>query len=488
MLSRTPLPELDKPSSAPAVLERPFYFIVVLWGERFRNYLVDLCLPTLLSPGNLPALKTRERSRFLIFTRPEDWAALQKTPVFGLLQQYVEPIYIEIPACPPGVSGCVHMGIGHRRGCEMAYAAKAYPLVLTPDCIFSDGMMVRLQELALQGNELVLVPALRFEEEALFEQLEQAGISPSCRNGMAAPITLKNRELVRMALASMHSETKTYEWDAPYFHVMPSAAWWRVPDEDGIVVHSLSWAPLLFDFSAVPEHDTSTFDEWTFDGDYIHRNLGNIKRVHLVLDSDEIFIASWGPSPDRPHKLSPIPKLARPLVGGYYKRQRFKAAFFNGIFDPFKQQIFFSAACWHTKPLTSKWADVEQRALRALRSCVEAPKERIVELTNPGNPNLLEDDRWAKVITATDWVIYHTTHFIMTYIASNIIECLRGPPAVARHLWVHREAIKPRIRQVREGNREVVHWLKWRMREIIYRLVGRVPKGKPARPGRPGMA
>src|SRR5438067_8102775 len=129
MLSRTPIPELDKLSRSTApMLERPFYFIIVLWGERFRNYFVDLCLPTLLSPGNLPALKTRERSKFLICTRPEDWAALQVTPVFRLLEEYVEPVYIEIPECPPGVSGCVHMGIGHRRGCEMAYAVKAFLL------------------------------------------------------------------------------------------------------------------------------------------------------------------------------------------------------------------------------------------------------------------------------------------------------------------------------------------------------------------------
>ncbi len=191
-----------------AFLQRPFYFIVVMWGERFRTYFVDLCLPTLLAPGNFPALRARERSRLLVCTRPEDWAALQDTPVFGLLQQYVEPVYIEIPACPAGVSGCVHMGIGHRRGCEMAYAANAYPFVLTPDCIFSDGMMARLQELALQGIELVLVPVLRFEEEALFGQLEKAGISTQRRNGNVTPIALANRDLVRMALASMHSGPK----------------------------------------------------------------------------------------------------------------------------------------------------------------------------------------------------------------------------------------------------------------------------------------
>ena len=130
------------------MLDRPFYFILVLWGARFRNYFLDLCLPTLLSPRNLPSLATRQRSKFLFCTRPEDWAAISAAPIFRLLERHVEPVYFEIPPCPPGVSGCVHMGIGHRRGCELAYEAKAYPFVLTPDSIFSDGTIAHLQELA----------------------------------------------------------------------------------------------------------------------------------------------------------------------------------------------------------------------------------------------------------------------------------------------------------------------------------------------------
>ena len=43
--------------SSPATLDRPFYFMVVLWGERFRNYFLDYCLASALSPGNIPALE-----------------------------------------------------------------------------------------------------------------------------------------------------------------------------------------------------------------------------------------------------------------------------------------------------------------------------------------------------------------------------------------------------------------------------------------------
>src|SRR5436190_6453866 len=145
--------------AASSMLERPFYFLVVLWGERFLNFLLDLTLPSLLSPRNLPALRTARRSKFLICTPLQDWVAIRAAPVFRLLEQYVDPVHIPIPPCPPGVDGCVHMGIGHRLGCERAYNDKAYSFVLTPDCLFSDGTIIRLQELALQSIELTLVPA-----------------------------------------------------------------------------------------------------------------------------------------------------------------------------------------------------------------------------------------------------------------------------------------------------------------------------------------
>jgi hypothetical protein len=332
------------------------------------------------------------------------------------LERHVEPVYVEIPPCPPGIQGGIHMGIGHRRGCELAYAAKAYPFVLTPDCIFTDGTIARLQELALDGVQLVLVPALRFAEEPLFEHLQQVGISPLGRAGIAAPITISNRDLVRMALASLHSETTSYEWDAPYLDSVPAALWWQVPGEEGIVVHCLSWAPLLFDFAAVPEHDTSVFDHWTFDGDYIYKNLGNIKRIHLVLDSDEIFMASWAPSRDKPYDLSPQPLLARPIIGSFVKRHRFNSTFYKGfsdpskeqpfLFDPLKQQIFFNAARWHARPLNEAW--LRRQAIKASRlwnelgrgKCSRAFSLRVINREWSGSPTSCSTGSYARSFTS----------------------------------------------------------------------------------------
>jgi hypothetical protein len=449
------------------ILERPFYFIVVLWGERFRRYFLDLCLPTLLSPNNLPTLATAQRSKFLIFTYADDFVAMKRAPIFGLLQKYVDPVFFEIPPCPFGTSGCVHMGIGHRRGLEIAYAAKAYPFVLTPDSVFSDGTVIRLQHLASEGVELVLVPALRFSEELLFDNLRRLGVLPD-RNGIAEPITLNSRQLAHAALRSMHSETLTYEWDAPYFGSTSYAAWWRVPDEDGIVVHSLSWAVPLLDFSAVHTHDTSTFDEWTFDGDYIYKNLGDIKKIHLVRDSDEMFIASWAPADDKPYPLAPQPALQRRFIGELTKKTRFRNWFYSGILDPFKQEIFFQCARWHVSNVNDKWDRVEHHALTTLLSCVAPPpgnKRTDFAFHNPRQLPVA-----ASLQTFTVGVIVFTG---AVRIWSAIILTAVPFANVARSSSANYRTIIRRLGQIARGDAVAISRAKWRVRRIVHELLRR---------------
>lgn len=55
-MSGTVHPDVIQDTGITLARLRPFYFVVVFWGERFRSYLVDFCLPSLLSPHNIPAL------------------------------------------------------------------------------------------------------------------------------------------------------------------------------------------------------------------------------------------------------------------------------------------------------------------------------------------------------------------------------------------------------------------------------------------------
>lgn len=340
---------------------RPFYFIVVFWGETFRNYLCDFCLPSLLSPNNIPILEGIRGNKFLFCTTPQDWETLRQVPIFQSLQHCIEPLYIEIPFPPEDKSGCEHMGIGHKLAAQMAFRDKAYGVFLTPDLMVSDGTVQVLKRSAQAGFKVVLTAALRFGEEPLFDNLRDLGVlKPKERHSQTGlPLSISGRQLVKAGIRSFHSQTQRYEWDAPYFSSFPCACWWNVPGEEGIILHSLSWAPLLCDYSAVETHDTSTFDTWTLDGDYVFQNFKNSKEMYIVTDSDEVMLVSWAPLADRPQKITPNFVKRFPVVGEWLKGGILRAALLSGIFDSLKQQVFFLPVKWHAGNLGLNWGKRE---------------------------------------------------------------------------------------------------------------------------------
>jgi hypothetical protein len=351
------------------LLDRPFYFYVVLWGERFRNYFLEYCLPSLLAPGNIPALKTRQRSKMLIATRPEDWEAMKTTPIFKVMERYVDAVYLEIPPCPPGKSGCEHMGMGHVLALQLAHRDRAYGILTVPDCLFSDGSIAQLQKHAQNGVELVMVgAALRLGEEPFLERLIAMGaIRRESRRDEGTPLSITGSQMVRAALTGMHSEAQRLEWDSHYLPRIPPGLWWRVPEEEGIVIHALSWAPMLVDYGAIGGHDTSCLEQWTIDGDYAFKNFGKTARMYVVQDSDEIFYAGFGPLADRPHILAPDPSFRWAAYGRVTKARALKQDFYqSGVFDPLKRDIFFLPLRWHVRPLNRQWRRVERRALRTV--------------------------------------------------------------------------------------------------------------------------
>ncbi len=389
---------------------RPFYFNVVVWGERFRNHFLNWCLPTLLSPNNIPALLNRG-NKFLICTTPEDWAAMEQASIFALLKTYVEPVLLEIPLPPPGRSGCQHMGIGHKLATDMMYSDRAYGVMMTPDFMLSDGSLSAIQRHAVEGKQVVLTAALRFGEEPLFENLAKMGIAEQdSRFGeQGRPLPITGRQLVAAGIRSFHSESLRYEWEAPYFTDFPVACWWRVPEEDGIVLHCLSWAALLFDYAALECHDTSTLDHWTIDGDYVWRNVHHSDRIHVCQDSDEIMIVSWAPLSDRALSLTPDRKKSWPVIGEWVKGAILRDAFLSPVYDPLKRSIFRLPVRWHARDLNEAWATTERRALRAIRrhlldeelsfsangGCLPGGSGSVSEVTPP-RPRILKLGVWLR--------------------------------------------------------------------------------------------
>lgn len=344
----------------------PFYFVVVFWGEAHRAFFLRLCASSLLSGGNIPS-RGHDGDRFVICTTAEDWAAMQDDPVFIALRAQIAPRLIEIPRPGPDDNKYLVMSSGHRLASERAFADGAAAIYLTPDLVLSDGSVRALTRLAEQGRKIVLCAALRFTEEGCIPEIDR--LRP---HAPGAPLVLPPRTLAGIALRNMHVETLRYDWDSACFADLPFSVFWRARHGNGILVHSFSWAPLLVSYRNLARHDTKTFDAWTLDGDYIHRNFPDPDAAHVVRDSDEILLASFTPADALlaqlgEDALAPEWHKRAPIIGRAYKRSRLRWVVKSGAMDALKLRIFGLGVRMHdgTVP-TAEWSRLERAARRVI--------------------------------------------------------------------------------------------------------------------------
>ena len=355
-------------SSQPAYL-RPFYFTVVFWGAEHRGYFTNLLVSSLLSPGNIPSLKKERRNKFLIVTTLYDWEALQDHPLFQLLCRYVEPIFFEMPFPQKHDLKMLVMSKGHKQVSMKAFEDGAYGVYVTPDLILSDGSVAAMERLVEQGKKVVLCVAIRFCQETMLPALEQDGFLKA-----GQPLSISSRALISLALRNLHSETLRYEFDAPYFADSPISVYWWQTSGRGMIIHSFSWAPLVVDYGALKSHDTSTFEEWTLDGDYIFRNFPEPNDVYVVNDSDEIALVSFTKESELHFDLVPDPKKANyGVLTETYKIGLVRTLLSSDVMDPLKRRIFPQKVLLHSDHITLAWDEMISRSARIIKDACRSP-------------------------------------------------------------------------------------------------------------------
>ena len=347
---------------------RPFYFMVVFWGAAYRRYFTELLLPSLLSPNNLPGLRRERGNRFLIVTTREDWRAIQEDGMFRLLGTYAEPVWLEMRPPDPGDPKMLVMSRGHRRMAARAFEDRAYGVFLSPEMVFSDGSVATMGRLADAGKKVVLGVAIRFRYETMVPEMERRGhLQPG------QPLGIGSRDLMRIALQNLHSETLRYEFDAPWFAEYPVSIYWRVPRGDGIIIHSFSWASLVIDYGALAHHDTSTFENWTVDGNYIFRNFPNPSDIYVVTDSDELALVTFTRESELHFDLVPYLAGRAPWIATWYKLNQIRALKDSEVMDPLKRRIFPTPVYLHASEVSPVWDTTRLRVARLIKRACEAP-------------------------------------------------------------------------------------------------------------------
>lgn len=336
--------------------DRAYYLAVCVWGERFTDILLNTMLASYVAPGNQAA-----RPHLLLYTTEANLYRITHHPLWAQVKDYS---LMRIDHPDPGVNKFRPVSDAYRHACQLAIEQKAMLGFLMPDMLLSDGLLLRARESIESGHSALRVCALRHDMEGLLKELV---LSKTWDAGQ--PCAIPARTLASAAARHLHSETISYEVDAPYFGVpMPVAPFWRVAP-DGILVHTLSWMEVAVDYSKVPTPDLSTFDEWTVDGDFFWKNFKGIEsrdwqaECDVLWDSDEGMVVGLTSEQELHFQIRPTPAFSVPFLGNRLRIGIMQSIRHNRqVIDPFKRLLFGRPVKIHGSPLTPKWDKIARRA------------------------------------------------------------------------------------------------------------------------------
>lgn len=116
------------------------HVLLAVWGEDFIEDCFKFCLPSLLAPGNIPALLKDYPTRFVFLTRSEDISYIENTPAFIQLKKIVEVDFIDIDDLIVFGNHSATLTLAYDRAIRQCgeEMLNTYFIILTADFIMAD--------------------------------------------------------------------------------------------------------------------------------------------------------------------------------------------------------------------------------------------------------------------------------------------------------------------------------------------------------------
>lgn len=256
---------------------RPVQVLIPAWGKPYVSLLADLALPSLLTPGNLPAVPAGYAVTFVFLTRQRDVPVIKNTEAFARLSLRAAATFIVIDdLIVPAKSGLTLTRAYGRAITDLGDAATNTIFVLfNADFVISDGGLPRAIELC-NRHTAVLASSLRCNDEMRPELT--ADLRRDTTNATRA------RMLVRMTLKNLHpTVAANFVTQQAVHHAATHQLFWRV-DDTAILGHFGLLFPLAFRPS-IPLRRVEGYCDYAF----IPLMCPSVEPF-IVSDSDDIFL------------------------------------------------------------------------------------------------------------------------------------------------------------------------------------------------------
>ena len=251
-----------------------FDLTTCVWGPWHVAIMGQVMLPTLLAPGNLPALAKRYDVRYRISTTHADKARIEALPVFRTLAN-TTAVELVVDTDEERPEPIHHVNWYHK-AIQDARDSGALCAFVPPDVAWSDGTFDRMGAIMAAGKLGTAMPYVRVISETCLPEMN------AMTRASDGSLAIRPGELVRTGMRHLHPLTAAALADGR--HGRPSLEMlWRVPGE-GLVLRHIVRELFSFDPNRI-----ELTHLWYAGGKVSPRD------IHVVTDSDEMFMLSFAP-------------------------------------------------------------------------------------------------------------------------------------------------------------------------------------------------
>jgi hypothetical protein len=268
-------------SSPPAAIK----VLIPTWGLRYTRQFLEFCLPTLLAPGNLPALAQALPCTFVAMTSLRDEPLIREHPAWRRLAQICR---VEVQLIDDLITDGNHtttITLAYARAVREAGAQMLDTcfIFLVSDYLVADGALANVLARIQAGASGVLACNFQIVAEDAIPFLRRR------TDPTRVEISLSSRELLSWALGHLHSATTANIVNFKLTHnEHANRLFWRV-DENTLIgrpylMHMIGIRPEVTDFIVGSSCDYSFIPE-----------LCPSNNVVVITDSDDYLVVEMQP-------------------------------------------------------------------------------------------------------------------------------------------------------------------------------------------------
>lgn len=259
--------------------------LIPVWGYHYVRHFLEFSLPTMLAPGNVPAIAAVLPTEFIILTSIDDEAYIRQHPAFKELSAICKVVVRPIDHLITDGNYSTTITLAYTEAVRDAGAAMVDTcfFFLVSDYIIADGSLRNALERMLKGASAIVVGNCQVVLEDALPWLESR-----LPIGKRATV-LQPRHLMRWALNHLHPATLANTVNIPYSHNShTNRLFWRVDGNTIIgrfyLMHMLCVRPEISDFVIGASCDYSFIPEMCPSGN-----------VEVIRDSDEYLVVELQP-------------------------------------------------------------------------------------------------------------------------------------------------------------------------------------------------